>query len=290
MIIPQVAAKVAFFAAKDIGDAFNIKKFTQKDILLLLPPTEIVPLNVDTERFIYSIGKLGELDYLENIPKARIHIKINSGMNRFGINSRNELEKILELSQKMKMSVEGIYTHLYSTDKNACLSQIELFEKIVNKSVPIKKHITFKAPLEKSAYAPFDFVRSGIDVLGCNGSFNQCLKISAKIIAIRKIAKGETVGYDKKYVAKTDTKVAILRFGYNDMAIKKIKAQKVLINKNFYPIISVAMDISFVEVDEKVNEKDEAIITADIFGVRICDIAKDIKTAPHELLTSIKSQ
>ncbi len=256
---------------------------TKKDILLLMPSS----VQCLDNRFIYTVQKPCDLELL---PKgAKIHIKVNSGMNRFGVDDKYSFDKLYEIVLSKGFAVSGAYTHLYSNDREDSLKQLELFESIVKNAVKFK-HATFKSTLIPLDYDDISCVRSGIDVLGCGENFSQCVTVTSKVIDIRRIKGGDTVGYDKGFIAQSDCVVAIIAFGYNNMSIKKINGQKVLINNEFYPIISVAMDVSFVLVDEKVCVNDDVVITSDREGIRLKDFAKNMRTCPHELLVSLKQR
>lgn len=282
-IIPNIDEKVEFYAVKDLYEAKMLSLCTKKDILLLMPSSEQCLDN----RFIYTVQKPCDLELL---PKgAKIHIKVNSGMNRFGVDDNFSFERLCEIASCKGFFVSGAYTHLYSNEREDCIKQLELFENIAKNAVKFK-HATFKSTLMALDYDGISCVRSGIDVLGCGTSFSQCVTVTSKVIDIRRIMSGDTVGYDKGFIAQGDFVVAIIAFGYNNMSMKKINAQKVLINNEFYPIISVAMDVSFVLADEKVCVNDDVVITSDREGIRLKDFAKNMRTCPHELLVSLKQR
>lgn len=282
-IIPYIDEKIEFYAVKDLYEAKTLSLCTKKDILILMPPTEYC----SEDRFIYTVQKPCDLELL---PKgSKIHIKVNTGMNRFGVDDKESFKMLYRTAQSNGFVVDGAFTHLYSNDRDDSIKQLELFE-CITKDRAIFKHVTYKSILKPSDYGDISCVRSGIDVLGCGESFSQCVTVTTKVIALRMINAGETVGYDKDFIAKNDCVVAIIAFGYNNMSIKKINGQKVLINNEFYPIISVAMDVTFVLVDEKVSVNDLVEITSDKEGIRIKDFAENMRTCPHELLVSLKQR
>lgn len=274
------------YAVKSAAETSKIKQFTQKDVLVLMPPSGDIESGFDAKNVVFTVDCVESASKLKNVENPRVHVKFNSGMNRFGVDSFYEFEKLIEYLEKSGMTVEGAYTHLYSNANENCKRQLEKFEKIA-KIMPFT-HVTYRTALNGIDYAPYSAVRSGICVLGGEEGFSQCIKLTAKVIKLRYITRGDTVGYDAEYVAKKDETIAVIDFGYNNMAIKKIKGQKVLINGAFYPIISVAMDVCFVCVDENVSLFDDVIVSCDINGLRLTDYAKNVGTCSHELITSIK--
>lgn len=285
-VLPYIDDFVFMYAVKSAAETFGIKRFTKKDVLVLMPPSGDIEEGFDAKNVIFTVDSIEVASKLKYVANPRVHLKFNSGMNRFGVDSFSEFEKLAERLEKVGIKVVGAYTHLYSNVSDNCKRQLEKFEKIAD-IVPFT-HVTYRSALNGIDYAPYSAVRSGICVLGGEDGFSQCIKLTAKVIKLRFVACGDTVGYDAEYVAERDETIAVIDFGYNNMAIKKIKGQKVLINGAFYPIISVAMDVCFVCVDENVSLFDEAIVTCDVNGLRIADYAKNVGTCPHELITSIK--
>lgn len=288
-IIPEVDDKVSFYAVKNLSEAKNLSCLTKKKILILMPQRKYIDKETIYDNFIFTVEKTQDVEMLKNKRNIDVHIKVNTGMNRFGVDGEEEFEKIFQMAKNVGMNVNGAYTHLFSNEIKECEKQIDKFFKIV-KDHDIVKHITYRSNLSRDVYKKFDFVRSGIDILGCGENGQQCITIRSMVIGVRDIDIGETVGYDKTYIASDKCKVAIIDFGYSNMAIKKIRCQKVLINNRFYSIINVAMDVMFALVDENVKEDDEVIISSNVVGIRICDIANNIKTCSYELLTSLRNE
>lgn len=285
-VLPYIDDCVLMYAVKSAAETSKIKQFTQKDVLVLMPPIDDIGEEFDAKNVVFTVDCVESASKLKKVENPRVHVKFNSGMNRFGVDSLSEFEKLSDYLEKVGIKVVGAYTHLYSNVFDDCKRQLEKFEKVAD-VVPFT-HVTYRTALNGTNYAPYSAVRSGICVLGGEDGFSQCIKLTAKVIKLRHITCGDTVGYDAEYVAEKDETIAVIDFGYNNMAIKKIKGQKVLINGAFYPIISVAMDVCFVRVDENVSLFDEVIVSCDRNGLRLTDYAKNVGTCSHELITSIK--
>jgi len=108
----------------------------------------------------------------------------------------------------------------------------------------------------------------------------------SRILQIKKLNKGEQIGYGAKVNLENDSYVAIIPVGYNNgIGIKNI-GRYVVINNNKYNILSVGMNMSFVLVDEKVKVTDEVILL-DGKNITIGSLARFNDTSFHEMLINI---
>ena len=113
--------------------------------------------------------------------------------------------------------------------------------------------------------------------------------LKTSISQIKKIKKGETIGYGRKGIAKQDTRIAILAIGYADGYDRRFSngVGKVLINNELAPIIgNICMDMCMAELGNiEAKEGDEVVI----FGASpsISELAQSIGTIPYEILTNV---
>ena len=166
--------------------------------------------------------------------KAKIHIKLETGMNRLGfLPSEESLNKIKKIYNMKNIEIEGIYSHLARADekdKKWAYKQKDIFDKFLkelgkeNIEIPIK-HLANSAAIIDLPDFQYDMVRPGIMLTGQYPSDevsreNVKLKLSfnlkAKIANVKEIQPGEGVSYGHKFVAEDLTKVATLPLGYAD--------------------------------------------------------------------------
>jgi alanine racemase len=234
-----------------------------------------------------------------------IHLKINTGMNRLGFDE-NEIDNLLALLKQMpKIFVKSIFSHLVATDdKNLdyfTLNQIKKYQKISNyieKNIKYKttKHILNSAGIERFPQYQFDMVRLGIGLYGLSAINNSLLKnissLKTKIIQIREIKAGETVGYNRSWTAKRTSKIATIPIGYADGLNRKLsnRVGEVMVNGAIVPIVgNICMDLSMIDVtDINAEEGDEVIIFGNKYPIN--KIAKKLNTIPYEILTSISQR
>lgn len=264
---------------------------------------EILKYNLEPTFFCFS--KLKQfIGQLKSFPNANIpiHIKINTGMNRLGFN-HNEVENLISILKEAKnYYVKSVFSHLAASDEEIHDSftrqQISEFKKIVlnfENALPYKftKHIANSLATERFPEASFDMVRIGIGLYGFS-PFNQgkLLNVSTlktKISQIRKVRKGETVGYNRKWVVDNDSEIAIIPIGYGDGINRKLSngVGQVFVNKKQVSIIgNVCMDICMLDVTGiNAKEDDDVIIFGDDYTAN--DVAKRLNTISYEVITGI---
>lgn len=306
---------INYLAVSSLEEAISIRKYNNEIPILCLGIIDVeyihdcinnnVTITVESYDYLEKLVNI-KLDY-----ELKIHLKLNTGMNRLGINNEEELKKCFELSKKIKnINIEGIYTHIatsgivdYYYDR-----QIKKLEQLI-KNIDLKSikiiHLGRSQTLvnhDKLKYV--NGVRLGIIMYGFSQSIRpdnslkgklrnlknnfvvKKYKISktnltndlnittafslySKVVSIKKIQKGEFVGYGANYIAKTDMLIGILPVGYADGVDKSFG--QVFINDQKYQILADSMDMLMIEVDEKIQLNDKVeIIGKNITIKEIC--------------------
>ncbi len=231
----------------------------------------------------------------ENIENLKVHIKINTGMNRLGIKESEELKEVYKILEKKKANIEGIYTHIYeANNKQKYDIQIEKFEELLEnipkERIPI---IHTSASEAMSNYNKIDDVngcRLGIIMYGFTENKELNLKstfsLKSQVIQINNLKPGETVGYNGKYIAKENEKIAVVSIGYADGILRKNTGRTVFINEKEYKIVgNICMDMLFVKIDDTVKLYDTVEILKNIEHIK--SVAKYLDTIPYEIMCSI---
>lgn len=298
-----VEKEIDYFAVSCESEFLRVRAVTKKPILLLDPIYEnITKLAKQSAEFcvpnlkaFYIILKEAKRHKLINY---KIHLAINTGMNRFGFNNKNE---IIEISEKIKkvqnISILGVFSHYFqANNENFVNLQYEKFKeyqklisKIYTKNKPIFHICASFASAQKDL---LDMVRIGI--FAYSDKFFQTIKLTAKIIDFQSLKKGESAGYNRQFIAKKKTKLAIVSIGYADGIFRSIAGSGyVLINDNFCKIVAICMDSILVDVTS-INCKiydDATIIGKDKMSqIFICDLARWCGTIDYEILTSISER
>lgn len=243
---------------------------------------------------------INSLEYLKqlinyNLNNIKIHIKINTGMNRLGISSVQEIRDVIKILDSKGIVVEGLYTHLYNADnKEVYEKQLYKFKDIIQ-SIDISniKIIHMSASDGIVNYLKPEFIngcRLGIIMYGFTNNkqlnLQSTFSLYSEVIQINDLNKGDTVGYNGLYVAKEKEKVAVVSIGYADGIIRKNTGRYVYINNKKYKIVgNICMDMLFVKVDDSVNLYDKVVLLKDINHIE--EVAIYLDTIPYEVLCMI---
>lgn len=284
---------VNYLAVSSLDEALEIREF-EKDIPILvlgIIPYEYMSI-CEKNRITVTVPSL---EYLKEIinSSVTVHIKIDTGMNRIGIKDKKELNDVYKNIKESNLELEGIFTHIYNAnDKGSSQKQYEIFEDLLKdinlKEVPIV-HIQASEALEN--YKRKEYIngcRLGIIMYGFSDKMNlkSTMELHSQIIQIKQLQKGETVGYNGIYKAKTSEKIGIVAIGYADGIIRKNTGRYVYINNRRYQIVgNVCMDMLMVKIDENVNLYDDVLILKD--NEHIKEVSKYLETIPYEVICNI---
>ena len=290
--IKEISKEMNYLVVANIDEAIKIRKHKINNSILVLQPLEIKDL---TKYEKYNItATIDNIDIIKKIynSKIKIHIKIDTGMNRFGFKFKEDFIESYNLIKHSNLILEGIYTHLYFIDDDVITyNQINKFksfiEQIDYKNIPI---IHISQSLGVTKYPKIDFangIRIGDLIYGLTEKLDlkSTFSFVSEIISIKKVKKNETVGYDANFKCNKDEFIGIIPIGYSHGLTKNHINTNVIINNNEYPIISNTMNISFIKIDEKVKLNDKVYIYKDIN--HIMNLSNQLNTVPQELMTII---
>ena len=284
-----------YLAVSSLEEALSIRKITKEKILILEP---INPKYISLAKENNITLTISSLEYLNNVKDQEFtcHIKINTGMNRLGINSKEEFDEVYNIIMNSNITLEGIYTHIYKASDSKCTNnQFKKFEYITSdidlNAIPIV-HIPNSETIFNYKKKPYiNGCRMGIIMYGFSNDIklNSVFSLISKVIEIKHIHSGDTVGYDGKYTATGDESIAVLPIGYADGILRHNSGRNVYINGKEYKIVgNICMDMLFVKVDDDVKVNDEAYIIKD--NGHINQIASYLDTINYEVMCSISDR
>ena len=275
---------VGLVAVADLKEALPLARDFDFEILILNGARECEFPNLEVfPNLVLSVNSLREAESLIGYGfqrKVKVHMQIDTGMNRLGFSDFREYARALELLLSGNFLPEGIYTHF--TDSENAKIQLEKF-------LPYANHFPYEIihTAASSAYLSTDYgthVRVGVDLYAQQkGNLKQIVKIACRPLAIRKLKKGEELGYDRAYAAERDELIAVLPIGYFNGFRRSLGGFPVYANGKRYPTVGkVCMNHLFVRVDEEVNLDTEFIITSEELPAG--EIAEYLGTVAHEVL------
>lgn len=308
---------VDMLAVAVIGESFELRQeIKDVDILVLgYTPEEFfddaINQNITITIYDYNLAlKLNEA--AKGLGKtAKIHLKIETGMNRLGFMPTEEnADKISEISRLSNVKIEGAYSHQAKadeTDKTTAHMQAKRFTDFMsmlekrNVVIPIK-HIANSATIIDLPEYHFDMVRPGIILPGFYPSdevnkqeykFKICVTLKARVANVKTIEAGEGVGYGHLFHADKPTVVGTIPLGYADGYSRLLSNKGYIVVKGVKcPILGkVCMDQFMVDLSGVENPQigDEAIIYGDGTdgAMTADDVAKMRGTISYEVLTNL---
>lgn len=212
------------FGVSNMEEALRVK--SSKDVLILYPAVDDNDIEKLRENFILTVDNEELLDKLNKLEKpVRVHIYVDTGMNRFGVKPDRVDEFIKNIRDKYKnIKLEGIYSHLHNTaDYKYTINQIEIFKSIAKRySGEIESiHLLNTNGFHKySDTVDFDnMVRLGNLIYGYNSreyGYKKIFSYKAAPIRVYNVNAGQFIGYGNSFKAKKDMKVGILDLGFID--------------------------------------------------------------------------
>jgi Alr-MurF fusion protein len=257
---------------------------------------------------IYSLSLLKKFTGAVSLSGERqfpIHLKLDTGMNRLGFKSDEEVEEALAfLSQNNLLKVVSVFSHLAASDDPSfdefTMQQIERFRALLRKietslPYPFTRHILNSAGMERFPEYQMDMVRLGIGLYGVSvtGLPLQGIGTFRSVVSqVKRAVAGETIGYSRKGTISRTTDIAIVPVGYADGLDRKLGNLngEAFIRGKKVPIVgNICMDMLMLDVTGlDVQPGDEV----EFFGphITVSEVAKKAGTIPYEVLTGISQR
>ena len=327
--------KCDYFAVAYIEEAVKIQKLlenlklkNQNGKIKVMALNYVKPENVgdairnNIELTVFNFSQL--LDYLKILDEffenmtLKIHIKVNSGMNRLGFDKNEILELVkivkkynLNNKSKNRLEIISIFSHISDAENQAeTEKQVEKYEKILKifsqNNVRCKYSHLQASPLlfKYGKKYNYDFARIGMALYGMEPlstdvGLLDVITVKSKIINIRNVKKNDKVSYGSKGIVKHDSKIGIVAIGYAHGLQKQIENSNkayILVNGQKAKIIGeICMDMIFVDLTniENVKMNDEVVIIGSqknaengiVEKITLRQMARWAKTIQDDVLT-----
>ena len=327
--------KCDYFAVAYIEEAVKIQKLlenlklkNQNGKIKVMALNYVKPENLgdairnNIELTVFNFSQL--LDYLKILDEffenmtLKIHIKVNSGMNRLGFDKNEILELVkivkkynLNNKSKNRLEIISIFSHISDAENQAeTEKQVEKYEKILKifsqNNVRYKYSHLQASPLlfKYGKKYNYDFARIGMALYGMEPlstdvGLLDVITVKSKIINIRNVKKNDKVSYGSKGIVKHDSKIGIVAIGYAHGLQKQIENSNkayILVNGQKAKIIGeICMDMIFVDLTniENVKMNDEVVIIGSqknaengiVEKITLRQMARWAKTIQDDVLT-----
>lgn len=294
-IQPMLDAGCNYLAVATLEEALEVRKLHPEIPILCLG---IIPYDsLETAKQNNITITISSLNYVKNAPSLqgiKAHLKVNTGMNRLGINNAVELAEAYNSLD----NVEGIYTHIYDAEnREHTESQFQKFQELTSQ-IPLEKikNVHVGASETTINYPKPNFAngcRFGIVMYGFYApeeyNLQSTFSLKSEVIQINTLQPGESLGYGGTFVAQEETKIAVIPIGYADGIIRKNKGRTIYINNKACEIIgNICMDMLFAKVDSDTKVGDTVELLRDKDHIE--ETAKYLDTIPYEVLCSISKR
>ncbi|MBI3013137.1 MAG: alanine racemase [Elusimicrobia bacterium] len=242
--------------------------------------------------------------------KAYAHAKIDTGMNRIGVNVAHGLDLIRKIREYRNIHLEGVYTHFSGSaeDPKFTKFQIQTFtdlvKEIVRNGVQVPYvHCANSAALMKYPESRFSLVRPGISLYGyCPVSREKRIRLQevlawkSRIVFLKSVPANTPISYAGTFRTRRRSTIATAAFGYADGYRRSLSNKgQVLVRGKRVPVIGrVTMDMTMLDVTglQEVNVGDEVVLIGKQGEENISaqEVAAWCQTSPYEIFCGIAAR
>jgi len=260
-----------------------------------------------------SVERLEQIDAIAGELKirAKVHLKIDTGMERIGIHYYNA-HKLQEAALKCRnVETEGIYSHFADADARGAGNarvQLDRFNEVTRfyerRGLPVPmRHIANSAGILQLPESCMDMVRPGIMLYGVYPSpevpraieVRPALEWKSRVVYFKVVKPGHPVSYGGRWRTDHETRVVTLPVGYGDGYFRRMsgRAEVIIRGEKYRQVGTICMDQMMVNLEQgSAWNGDEAILMGEFGGERITaeDLAEWAGTIPYEILTNINTR
>jgi alanine racemase len=242
---------------------------------------------------------------------VRVHVKLNTGMNRFGVHWKESLGVLEAVHASSWLSLEGVMSHFSmsdETDKSFAHLQLGRFREVLDQMQTRGLKARWRHLANSGGYldlpqAHFDMVRIGILALGVYPSevcrripgIEPVMQVKSRVATIQSIQQGDNVGYGLRYTASGPRRIGVLPIGYGDGFPRLRNLGHVLVRGCRAPVVGAnAMDALMVDLTDipRAQPWDEAVLMGrqGELEITIHDIARWGNTVSYDALCGWRSR
>lgn len=311
MVTPtMLASGVDMLGVASIDEGLNLRDSNIDCDILVLGAVPVWAFDCAAENniivsiFSHEHISACEQAYEKTGKKVKAHIKIDTGMNRIGVNEEESVEFIKKVQESDVIDLQGIFSHLAcAEDEKETKKQFKKFDDIISQvdTEGLILHILNTAGIISYPDYQFNMVRTGIALyglmpdLGCDvpflnhSSLKQVISLKGRITRLHSMSAKEGLSYGYTYVAKENIDVATVPIGYAD-GVPRALSNKIygeINGKKVKQIGNITMDQMMFDVSE-VYVKEGEVITLLGEDLTIDDWAKIVGTINYELTCRLK--
>ncbi|MUU66417.1 alanine racemase [Helicobacter pylori] len=313
-----------YLGVATLDEALELRSHFSKTPILILgySPNANASMLIDNDlsAMVFSLeqAEIFSQMALKSQKRLKIHLKIDTGMHRLGLEPNFKSIEIIKKIRALKgLEVEGIFTHLSNADANIkthAKNQMKAFnaflEQLLNQKIEFQyRHAYNSAGILSLCNGNenrfLNLYRPGIMLYGFYPSnemkessqtiLKNVISLKARIVQIKRVKKGEFIGYGEHFYTNEETLVGVLALGYADGLVRALGNRiQVAINNQLAPLIGkVCMDQCFVKLNGiEAKEGDEVILFGDksTKANDASEIATLLNTIPYEVISTLSKR
>lgn len=306
---------IDFLGVSNVTEGLKLRKAGIRIPILVMGFTEkedvAKAIEADIQMTISNVNQAKIIfEEAKNIEKrAKVHLKIDTGMRRYGPIEVNAVEFLKEVRKIPKLEFIGVYSHLSDADnrdKSFTFRQLGTFQEVIsdfkkeNFSAPLN-HIANSSAALSIPSSQMDMVRLGIVIYGLFPTpelrsffdLKPVMSYKTKIVELKKIPGSQKIGYNGSHTTTNPSTIAVIPVGYADGIDRGLSnLGKVLVGGERCPILGkVCMNSTIIDVSnvEGVKMEDEVVIIGKQLNQEITpgELAGYVGTINYEIVSRI---
>ncbi|GAA7840955.1 alanine racemase [Helicobacter pylori] len=313
-----------YLGVATLDEALELRSHFSKTPILILgySPNANASMLIDNDlsAMVFSLEQAEVFSQmaLRSQKRLKIHLKIDTGMHRLGLEPNFKSIEIIKKIRALKgLEIEGIFTHLSNADakiKTHAKNQMKAFNAFLEQLLDQKIEFQYRHAYNSAGILSLcngnenrllNLYRPGIMLYGfypsnemkesCPTILKNVISLKAQIVQIKRVKKGEFIGYGEHSYTNEETLVGVLALGYADGLMRALGNRiQVAINNQLAPLIGkVCMDQCFVKLNNiQAKEGDEVILFGDKSAKAndASEIAVLLNTIAYETISTLSKR
>ena len=271
---------------------------------------DVIHFNITPSVSNLEIARLISKEGIEEDREIPVHIKVDTGMGRFGFLPEELLKVIDEILSLQNLKLEGIFSHFSTagTDKEYVDLQFRRFLELMSMLERRKiffsiRHIANSPAVLYHPHTTMDMVRVGIAMYGINPvdidtpvELLPVMSLKSKLLSVREIPNNWSVGYERTFISEKPMKIGIVPIGYGDgVPFQLSNNGYFLVRGKKAPIIGrICMDYTIVDLTNipEAKVEDEVVLIGNQGGktISVEEVAKRCGVIPYTIITNLKGR
>ena len=304
----MLASGVDWFGVSSIDEGLDLREIKIKAPILVVGAVPVwavesaaqndISISIFNEEHLKACKEVYERTGI----KPKVHVKLDTGMNRIGVRAEDGVEYIKKVRQADYLKFEGVFTHLAAAEeKEPTDEQIRRWNDVVNNIDTTGLMIHIQNTAATFAYdIPSNMVRVGISIYGLLPDLpeetkylpklKQVMSLKGRITNIHDVKPNEGVSYSHTFVAYENTRVATIPIGYADGVDRKLsnKIWGKLNGEKIRQVGNITMDQMMFDLGDVKAEIGDVVTLLDENDLSLDSWAEIIGTINYELTCRMK--